>query len=90
MRIMKGLTYGLDLLQLGLLLLNGLQAADLLTLVHPGASRLLDHGQDLQGPRERERERHTQRQREKQRQKEREGEEISYMKRKALKGRVKW
>ena len=46
--ILKRLTYSLDLLQLGLLLLDGLLGADLLTLVHPGAGSLLDHGQDLQ------------------------------------------
>ena len=46
--IIKRLTYRLDLLQLGLLLLDGLLGADLLTLVHPGTGSLLNHGQDLQ------------------------------------------
>lgn len=41
------LTYSLNLLKLGLLLLNGLLGTNLFTFIHPGSCCLLNHGKDL-------------------------------------------
>lgn len=40
-------TYCLNLIQLGLLLLNGFLSTNLFTLIHPGSCCLLNHSKDL-------------------------------------------